>query len=106
MAAYADNNSILRSIVCMPSCVVADVQGSYARRLSNSNGLISGSVGYDHAAYTVDGMKTGTTETAGYCLTASAYDSKNRIIVAAFNSSSYTQRAVDCRTLLDFVLKY
>ena len=101
---YADNNSIFRSIVCMPSCDITDIQGlEPGRHLANSNGLISGYVAYDHSLYTVDGVKTGTTESAGYCLTASANNaSGRRIIVAVFNSTGNVQRAVDAKTLLDF----
>ena len=99
---YADQNAVFRDIVRMPSCVVSDTQGMYSRRLLNSNSLVSGSIPYDSSLYVVDGMKTGTTDSAGYCLTASGTNSSGRRIVAAvFNSSSYTQRAVDARTLLN-----
>ena len=88
----------------MPSCDITDIQGlEPSRHLANSNGLISGYVEYDHSLYTVDGVKTGTTETAGYCLTASANNAAGRrIIVAVFNSTGDVQRAVDAKTLLDF----
>ena len=100
---YADQNAVVRDIVKMTSCTIYDTQGMNARRLSNSNGLISGAVAYDRNMYVVDGMKTGTTESAGYCLTATASNSSGRrVIVAAFNSTSYLQRALDAKTLLDY----
>lgn len=100
---YADQQPVFRDITKMPSCVITDVQGISSRRLLNSNTLVSGSIPYDHSLYTVDGMKTGTTDSAGYCLTASAYNSSGRRIVAAvFRSSNYTQRSVDARTLLNY----
>ncbi len=99
---YADQNAIFREIVWMPSCTVSDVQGMYARRLLNSNGLVIGSIPYDHSLYVVDGIKTGTTDSAGYCLTASGTNTaRRRIAAAVFNSSSHTQRAADDRTLLN-----
>lgn len=106
LAEWADNNAVLREIVAMPKCVIRDVQGTYARTLSNSNQLVTGQVPHDASAYYVDGMKTGFTDQAGYCLTATGYDSRYRYIVAVFHSTSYRQRAVDCKTLLDSVLIY
>ncbi len=106
LASWADDNATLRSITAMPSCRVATVNGTYVRVLSSTNMLLTGRVPYNGSAYIVDGLKTGFTDSAGYCQTTSGYDSKYRYIVAAFNCRGYTQRAVDCRTLLDSVLIY
>lgn len=50
----------------------------------------------------VDGMKTGHTETAGYCLVASAKRNDRRLISVVLGSPSDSLRATDSQQLLNF----
>jgi D-alanyl-D-alanine carboxypeptidase (penicillin-binding protein 5/6) len=50
----------------------------------------------------VDGMKTGYTENAGYCLIASARRGERRLISAVLGTSSETVRATESQKLLNF----
>ena len=54
---------------------------------------------------TVDGMKTGTTNAAGRCFVATAYDSKYRVISVVLNASSDYNRFNDTKTLINYGLK-
>ena len=49
-----------------------------------------------------DGFKTGNTNPAGYCQTATAVRGGKRLIAVAMASSSYDTRATDCVKLLDY----
>jgi D-alanyl-D-alanine carboxypeptidase (penicillin-binding protein 5/6) len=51
---------------------------------------------------TVDGMKTGPTEEAGYCLVASAKRGARRLISVVLGTSSDAQRAGESQKLLNF----
>ena len=50
----------------------------------------------------VDGMKTGYTENAGYCLIASAKRGERRLISAVLGTASETVRAAESQKLLNF----
>jgi D-alanyl-D-alanine carboxypeptidase (penicillin-binding protein 5/6) len=51
---------------------------------------------------TVDGMKTGFTETAGYCLVASAKRGERRLISVVLGAQSETLRGTESQKLLNF----
>ena len=51
---------------------------------------------------TVDGLKTGHTEEAGYCLVASAKRGDQRLIAVVFGTSSEAARANEAATLLGY----
>ena len=51
---------------------------------------------------TVDGMKTGHTDEAGYCLVASAKRNGQRLIAVVFGTSSEAARATETATLLGY----
>lgn len=55
---------------------------------------------------TVDGIKTGFTDNAGYCLVASAKRGPMRLITVVMNSSSPNQRAADTRELLTYGFRF
>tara|TARA_B100001179_G_C18602500_1_gene411376 strand:- start:1637 stop:2818 length:1182 start_codon:yes stop_codon:yes gene_type:complete len=55
---------------------------------------------------TVDGIKTGHTDNAGYCLVASAKKNDTRLIAVTLNSSSERTRITDNRRLLDYGFRY
>lgn len=51
---------------------------------------------------TVDGMKTGTTRTAGYCIVASARRGDRRLIAVVLGASSEEARALEAQKLLNY----
>ena len=55
---------------------------------------------------TEDGIKTGHTDNAGYCLVASAKKNDTRLIAVTLNSSSERTRITDNRRLLDYGFRY
>jgi D-alanyl-D-alanine carboxypeptidase (penicillin-binding protein 5/6) len=55
---------------------------------------------------TVDGLKTGHTEEAGYCLAASAQRNGTRLIVVVMGTSSDESRAAESQKLLDYGFRY
>ena len=50
----------------------------------------------------VDGMKTGYTESAGYCMVATALRRDRRLIAVVINAGSENARAVDAQKLLNY----
>lgn len=55
---------------------------------------------------TVDGIKTGHTSNAGYCLMASAKRADQRLISVVMGSTSESQRAVDSQALLNWGFRF
>ena len=55
---------------------------------------------------TVDGVKTGHTESAGYCLVASAVRDDMRLIAVVMGAASESQRAQDVLRLLSYGFRY
>lgn len=55
---------------------------------------------------TVDGLKTGHTEAAGYCLAASAVRNGTRLITVVMGTKSDAARAAEAQKLLDFGFRY
>ena len=54
----------------------------------------------------IDGVKTGHTESAGYCLVASGVRNETRLIAVTLRSSSEKSRLTDNRRLLDYGFRY
>jgi D-alanyl-D-alanine carboxypeptidase (penicillin-binding protein 5/6) len=54
----------------------------------------------------IDGLKTGHTDAAGYCLAASAIRDGMRLVSAVMGSSSETSRASESQTLLNFGFRF
>ena len=54
----------------------------------------------------IDGIKTGHTESAGYCLVASGVRNDTRLISVTLRSSSEKARLTDNRRLLDYGFRY
>ena len=54
----------------------------------------------------VDGIKTGHTSTAGYCLMASAKRGDQRLITVVMGDTSENQRAVDSQALLNWGFRF
>ncbi len=55
---------------------------------------------------TVDGLKTGHTEAAGYCLAASAVRNGTRLITVVMGTSSDEARAAESQKLLNYGFRY
>ena len=55
---------------------------------------------------TVDGVKTGHTEAAGYCLVASAVRGEMRLISVVMGADSEVSRAIESQKLLTFGFRY
>jgi len=66
---------------------------------SNRNGLL-------WRDSTVDGMKTGFTETAGYCLVSSALRDKMRLVSVVLGTDSPSARERDSQTLLNYGFRF
>jgi len=54
----------------------------------------------------IDGIKTGNTETAGFCLVSSGMKDQTRLIAVTLNSNSKKSRLTDNRRLLDYGFRY
>jgi D-alanyl-D-alanine carboxypeptidase (penicillin-binding protein 5/6) len=54
----------------------------------------------------IDGLKTGHTEAAGYCLASSAKQDGMRLISAVMGSSSESSRASESQTLLNYGFRF
>jgi D-alanyl-D-alanine carboxypeptidase (penicillin-binding protein 5/6) len=54
----------------------------------------------------IDGLKTGHTESAGYCLAASAKRDGMRLVSALMGSSSESSRASETQTLLNYGFRF
>lgn len=54
----------------------------------------------------IDGLKTGHTEAAGYCLAASAIQDGMRLVSAVMGASSESSRASESQTLLNFGFRF
>ena len=54
----------------------------------------------------IDGIKTGNTETAGFCLVSSGMKDQTRLIAVTLNSNSKKSRITDNRRLLDYGFRY
>jgi D-alanyl-D-alanine carboxypeptidase (penicillin-binding protein 5/6) len=54
----------------------------------------------------IDGLKTGHTESAGYCLAASAKRDGMRLVSALMGSSSEANRSSDTQTLLNYGFRF
>ena len=66
---------------------------------SNRNGLLWRDA-------TVDGMKTGHTDTAGYCLVSSALRDGMRLVAVVLGTSSPSSRERDSQTLLNYGYRF
>ncbi len=79
----------------------------YSQREFTYNGITQGNrntlLGRDNA---VDGMKTGWTESAGYCLVASAKRGDMRLISVVLGTDSSTARANESQALLNYGFRF
>ncbi|WP_374941132.1 D-alanyl-D-alanine carboxypeptidase family protein [Pseudomonas sp. 102515] len=79
----------------------------YARKYFTWNGIRQPNrnllLWRDHS---VDGLKTGHTEAAGYCMVTSARRDGRRLITAVFGSNSINNRAADTQKLLTYGYRF
>jgi serine-type D-Ala-D-Ala carboxypeptidase (penicillin-binding protein 5/6) len=68
----------------------------------NRNALLWRKISSPVGAVKVDGIKTGTTRPAGYCIAASAQAQQMRLIAIVLGAKSETQRAEGAHTLLRY----
>jgi len=81
----------------------ADYYPLYAEREFKYNGIKQGNRNaLLYTDPTVDGLKTGHTEEAGYCLVTSSKRNDMRLITVILNTNSAQSRASETRTMLDW----
>lgn len=81
--------------------------GWYAQKAFTWNGITQGNRnGLLWRDATVDGMKTGFTETAGYCLVSSALRDKMRLVAVVLGTSSPNIRERESQTLLNYGYRF
>ncbi len=98
--------SSARDMVTLAGALMRDFPGEYplySQREFTYNGIKQGN--RNRLLWTdptVDGMKTGFTEAAGYCLLASAKRGERRLISVVLGTQSDTARTVESQKLLNF----
>jgi len=101
-----DHYASARDIATLAAAVIRDFPGQYPRysqkefvyhgiRQTNRNRLL-------WIDATVDGLKTGFTEAAGYCLVASAHRGERRLISVVMGAQSESLRVTESQKLLNF----
>jgi len=94
LSTLAMSDSRFAEIVSQPSVMVDDGQGG-AKRYQSSNKLLGA---YDGA----NGVKTGWTDNAGYCLVASAERDGIGLVAVVLGTDSEDERFDEARALLDW----
>jgi serine-type D-Ala-D-Ala carboxypeptidase (penicillin-binding protein 5/6) len=101
-----DHKASARDLAILARAIIrdsADFYPIYAERDFKYNGIKQGN--RNALLYTdpsVDGLKTGHTEAAGYCLVTSAKRNGMRLITVILNTNSSRARADETRTLLNW----
>jgi serine-type D-Ala-D-Ala carboxypeptidase (penicillin-binding protein 5/6) len=103
--------STARDLYLLASALIRDFPGQYAQyyalREYRYNGITQ--VNRNRLLWldsTVDGMKTGFTETAGYCLVASSRRGPRRLLSVLLGSTSETMRAQESQKLLNWGFQF
>lgn len=102
--------STARDMALLAEAIIEDhpeYYGMYAERDFTYNGIRQPNrnllLGRDDS---VDGLKTGHTEAAGYCLVASAKRGETRLIATVFGTRSESARAQETQALLNYGFRY
>jgi len=105
-----DHFTTARDIAILSTATIRDFPDSYAwysEKEFTFNGIIQHNrntlLWRDPA---IDGLKTGHTEAAGYCLAASAMRDGMRLVSAVMGSSSESSRATESQTLLNYGFRF
>ncbi|HEY1132766.1 MAG TPA: D-alanyl-D-alanine carboxypeptidase family protein [Roseateles sp.] len=101
-----DNKASARDLAVLAAAIIrnsAEYYPLYAEREFTYNGIKQGNRNaLLYTDPTVDGLKTGHTEEAGYCLTASAKRNGMRLISVIMNADSKQARADQTRVLFNW----
>lgn len=98
IAELASENEIISKYASVVTDEVTYASG-HKMTWSNTNSLID-STSPSYYKYAT-GLKTGTTEEAGYCLVATAEKDGKKLIACVFGSKSGTKRFAEAKTLLE-----
>ena len=99
---YAMTNDTIRAIVKKPQYVIKNYYKGKSKTLYASNNFLR-NYSYSKNLFTIIGSKTGTSDKAGYALSATARDSSGReVICAFFGKSTRMQMFQDINTLLTY----
>lgn len=102
---YSMTNDTIRSIVVKPSYTIKNFYNGSSKTLYASNNFLRNQ-SYSKNLFKIIGSKTGTTDKAGYALTATAKDNTGReVICTFFGKSTRTQMFVDIDKLLTYTFK-
>ena len=113
IAKYAMNNETFRSIVCRTSCSLpaTDIYPSDDRTFDTTNELLLDDKNKDTNCFYeyANGIKTGYTKEANYCLAASAKKDNNEFIAITFGNKQKidgkSERATDCINLFNYAIE-
>jgi serine-type D-Ala-D-Ala carboxypeptidase (penicillin-binding protein 5/6) len=101
-----DHKASARDLAILARAIIrdsADYYPIYAERDFKFNGIKQGNRNaLLYTDPTVDGLKTGHTEAAGYCLVTSAKRNGMRLITVILNTNSARARADETRTMLNW----
>ena len=101
-----EHNASARDLAILARAIIrdsADYYPIYAEREFKYNGIKQGNRNaLLYTDPTVDGLKTGHTEAAGYCLVTSSKRNGMRLITVILNTHSSQARADETRTLLNW----
>jgi D-alanyl-D-alanine carboxypeptidase (penicillin-binding protein 5/6) len=100
-----------RDLYLLASALIRDFPGEYAQYYSQREYRYNGitQVNRNRLLWldsTVDGMKTGFTEAAGYCLVASSKRGPRRLLSVLLGSTSETTRAQESQKLLNWGFQF
>jgi len=103
--------STARDIYLLATALVRDFPGEYAQYYSQREYRYNGitQVNRNRLLWldnTVDGMKTGFTEAAGYCLVASSKRGPRRLLTVLLGSTSEMMRAQESQKLLNWGFQF
>ena len=103
--------STARDIYLLATALVRDFPGEYAQYYSQREYRYNGITQANRNRLlwldnTVDGMKTGFTEAAGYCLVASSKRGPRRLLSVLLGSTSETARAQESQKLLNWGFQF
>lgn len=99
------NNKIIRNIVGKSSYTITKFNNGSSKTINNTNQLLRDKR-YQNDSYKIIGTKTGTTNAAGYALSATAIDNKGReIICTFFGNGTISQMYENIDELLTYTYK-
>ena len=98
-------NTTIRNIVCKPSYTIKKFNNKGSKTINNTNRFLRGQW-YPKDLYTIIGTKTGTTNAAGYALSATAIDKNGReIICSFFGNATRNKMYENIQALLTYTYK-